>query len=970
MKQTNKSEERKKKRKELEQGNFETVSVDEVVPSDEIVHDSSIDQDNDETYVLLSPLSSTSSKQTIVTRRSAEQSKQPQKVEQVGVPSKPVRIERIKGSGTSHQIDPKYLKAMPLIMADNKSASEAIKVVHTVDTVIHDQVRHLPLRLEKHYVNAVQRLKKIGGITNDNEDNENESVLENKLETISSEGSVDDATSKEIKHWKKTIKDFIDVRKNDMKNVLPDTTCVRANHNLISVFVEGKIADEIIEHQAFVIPDGTSRQGIGEMAAAVVKVGGKMQAIKGVQIGKGDRKNWARAIYHMLDRLSTASSSGHKISSIWKQIVAMLSDLCKVNLDLAKEVRSLIGVEWLPGQIFCNLHYTLAIPEGIKKTLISYQNLIGSDKLFPKNVGFEMNLEDKLIVIQVLDCWMRLTSIRWQSKPWNKYENFTEFAERKGIKNVGHMIHANRFGEFEERCAGGVYLIETWMAWLQTFSDVRNQLSCYLRSVMSIMDMCKFLWAGAALIGIHITAPFMSMLLDHRVTPRKLLVILPQLYDDLKAYSLSLVQIDECGITAMREFFLHPLKKESAPYGLEVSIALKVFIESCDKDLMAKYLKQVCNELAIILKRQRGNQYGFGDDPDSSDHIKKNMTESMLDDPDANHSKPIENYFGNMDREIKKSGPAGFDKCTSDLIIKYSQDLIGDDDMWRAKANRKAAKEIDIKQKEFDKTQKELISLGVDNADIETICSENRVIKVVSKCKESHNGPIDTTDDLHKLVQEKAENEKELHKCLNLEIRFRKFTLNEVKSTCPLFRQKGLSIQLKVKNLEALIDSQLNFKALASMSDLEEAIGMNTEHSGTVLDAEDDNGGESVEDTDNELDEEKNIATDHQKDNTNTTAQPYKPKEFVLVLFDDGAYPSEVVEVKDDIIDVSCMNPVVVRDQKNFRYWKWPSSEEKQPIHKQSILPIRPHLDVSREYSSRKRVVFELVNFELVEMFT
>ena len=71
-----KSEERKKKRKELEQGIFETVSVDEVFPSDEIIHDSSIDQDKDETYVLLSPQSSsTSDKQTIVTRISAERSK-------------------------------------------------------------------------------------------------------------------------------------------------------------------------------------------------------------------------------------------------------------------------------------------------------------------------------------------------------------------------------------------------------------------------------------------------------------------------------------------------------------------------------------------------------------------------------------------------------------------------------------------------------------------------------------------------------------------------------------------------------------------------------------------------------------------------------------------------------------------------------------------------------------------------------
>ena len=58
-----------------------------------------------------------------------------------------MRIEGIKGSETSHQIERKYLKAISLIMADKKNASEAFKVVHTVVTVIHDPVRHLPLRL-------------------------------------------------------------------------------------------------------------------------------------------------------------------------------------------------------------------------------------------------------------------------------------------------------------------------------------------------------------------------------------------------------------------------------------------------------------------------------------------------------------------------------------------------------------------------------------------------------------------------------------------------------------------------------------------------------------------------------------------------------------------------------------------------------------------------------------------------------
>ena len=104
------------------------------------------------------------------------------------------------------------------------------------------------------------------------------------------------------------------------------------------------------------------------------------------------------------------------------------------------------------------------------------------------------------------------------------------------------MLHVNRFGEFEEGCAGGVYLADVWVEWLDTFADVRNQLSCYLRAVCNLIDMSKFLWAGAALIGIHITVPFMSMLLNHRVTPRQLLAILPQMYLDLCRYPLSLMK--------------------------------------------------------------------------------------------------------------------------------------------------------------------------------------------------------------------------------------------------------------------------------------------------------------------------------------------------------------------------------------------------------------------------------------------
>ena len=60
------------------------------------------------------------------------------------------------------------------------------------------------------------------------------------------------------------------------------------------------------------------------------------------------------------------------------------------------------------------------------------------------------------------------------------------------------MIHANTLGEFEERYAGGLYLADAQLDWLDTFSDVRNQLSCYLRTVTNLLDICKFLWARAS----------------------------------------------------------------------------------------------------------------------------------------------------------------------------------------------------------------------------------------------------------------------------------------------------------------------------------------------------------------------------------------------------------------------------------------------------------------------------------------
>ena len=209
----------------------------------------------------------------------------------------PLRIESLPGSGVFAKLKPEFLEAMTLMMSENFSPTEAVKAVHIVDTVIWKQTCHLPLRLDKLYINPLQLLKKmVKDYTSRNENDLANQILHIVNETVVSLNEVPSETAKKIMKLRETVSECTSKQRSDMGNTLPDVTCVRKNHNLISVYCEGKVADEILEHQAFIIPDGTSRQGVGDLVGAVVKVSSHITALKCLRISKGDRENWAKAI--------------------------------------------------------------------------------------------------------------------------------------------------------------------------------------------------------------------------------------------------------------------------------------------------------------------------------------------------------------------------------------------------------------------------------------------------------------------------------------------------------------------------------------------------------------------------------------------------------------------------------------------------------------------------------------------------
>ena len=183
---------------------------------------------------------------------------------------------------------------------------------------------------------------------------------------------------------------------------------------------------------------------------------------------------------------------------------------------------------------------------------------------------------------------------------------------------------------------------------------------------------------------------------------------------------------------------------------------------------------------------------------------------------------------------------------------------------------------------------------------------------------------------------------------MNLEISLRKLTYTNIKTTCRLFKQKGLTVKQKVQNLKSLIETQLDMKTLADMDDLEAAI---REELATTPASE------------------QNPALSPDDEIVCNTNPEFQKEEFIVGLFTTGIYPGEIVAIDDDYIAADFFVAANLQED-DKRFWKRSSDDqnEKYTIHKSSILPVRPVLDVSK-YSTNRNVIFELLNADIILKF-
>ena len=165
----------------------------------------------------------------------------------------------------------------------------------------------MPLELDKQYTKSLSKLEKLQGKTFTSlasifdANTDDETPEEAEQENMMIEMLPENLEVTELKKLKKTINQQIIIRRNNPSNTSPVPAAVRRNHNLMAVYCEGQIANKLIAKTGYIMPDGTSRQRVGEIAVTVTKVGDKIRAFKSIPITKGTRENWSSAVIYMLD---------------------------------------------------------------------------------------------------------------------------------------------------------------------------------------------------------------------------------------------------------------------------------------------------------------------------------------------------------------------------------------------------------------------------------------------------------------------------------------------------------------------------------------------------------------------------------------------------------------------------------------------------------------------------------------------
>ena len=414
--------------------------------------------------------------------------------------------------------------------------------------------------------------------------------------------------------------------------------------------------------------------------------------------------------HYILKILSAASGLKYSEKEIMERVDFVVTDSTQHNMGVIENVCNELKTSSTPDALICHVHPMMMFQNKLKQVFQEIHDALGTNTIKDCFVA-DIDFKHESFIYKAIACLCSFINHEKSAKPWCYQEHFDLFIAPK--KNESLSLKDHRFNRVFDCCLHILHHLDDIKLYLDTYSNILNDIAIFDRSFLN-MEILKPIFCAAALVGIHFTRPYLSLLLDTDTTYDTLIAKFPVVYNDLlNSNSNDFLQADNRVVTFVSiEKFEKSLPKK----------CLRESVNSC----AVTYNKEVKKLIEIILQRmadgfsnQRGAIFGFG--PNADDDTKTLLKVSAVSQQKKQklqqapvHNLNEERSVGSVNYEIQIRGKKNLNTVSKKIIINKGKDLLEAVNPNEMKKFRKAAaaiKELKLDwSKEVQKQQEQAFS--------------------------------------------------------------------------------------------------------------------------------------------------------------------------------------------------------------------------------------------------------------------
>ena len=342
-----------------------------------------------------------------------------------------------------------------------------------------------------------------------------------------------------------------------------------------------------------------------------------------------------------------AAAKGCKPEEVYKLLDTHIGESVERNKGFAVILQELYTLESPAGQLFCWTRTTLGFAAAMNKILRQLESETKTKQVL-KGFRVDLDIDSKNFSLagQALDICLKLVAAEYSHKPWNRYQEFLLFLQKRGVSSPLFAYKDSRFGCLSRAAAVLLHIYPYLVEYLDENPGVNNRLACLAREVLSLPYL-KPVLAALAFLGVYLVEPFYSRTIEKGATHSQLKQFYMDLYSSMEPVEEETIYLTKPQFMGVSEELFRGVKES---YGVEVLKSVTEVAEE-HKAEVVKVMNLFLPELKTVLARQR-RDYDIDEDRFPTQYPVEKQAVNLDDTPV--HNIGMERQCGLVDYRLHK----------------------------------------------------------------------------------------------------------------------------------------------------------------------------------------------------------------------------------------------------------------------------------------------------------------------------